>query len=176
LFFIVLILLSCRVRVIDVSLEDCMKTRPSPYKYDEFVTRYIKANGDRYVIEDTTPVYEISLPKNYDNLLYFYTDGQFDCGLQGNGLHYSYKCSEVYFYSVDVSITQYPDTTYINRCYPFNDRKNTYPFPIMLEGIDSLGLYWKRINYQCEDYGYCNVLKEDKAIFDSIVNSIKRIK
>ncbi len=173
IFLTILMLASCKIRVVEISIEDCMRTRPSPYKYDEFITRYTRPNT--YYSQDTIIVYEISLPKNYDKELYRYTNGQFDFGLQGGVLSYNYNCSRVYFFSADVSITQYLDTIYTNQCDPFNGRKNTYSFPLISEGIDTNGLYWKNINYECENYGYRNVLKEDKIIFDSIVNSIKRV-
>lgn len=173
LLFIVLLVSACGT-IITSSIEDSMKARPSPYKYDEFITRYMKANP--YYIEDSAVVYEIFLPENYDKEeLFRYTDGQFDYSPKGGELCYSYGCSKIYFSSANKIITKYPDTTYVNLCDMFNGRK-THPFPLILEGVDSIGLYWKNINYECESYGYRDVLKEDKAIFDSIVNSIKRIK
>jgi hypothetical protein len=173
LLIIALLFSSCGT-VRTFSVEDCMKACPSPSKYDEFITRYMKAN--LYYNKDSAEVYEIFLPGNYDKEeLFRYTDGQFDYGLQGGELYYSYGCSCIYFFSSSKVTTNYPDTTYVSICDMYNGRK-THPFPLMLEGVDSIGLYWKNINYECESYGYRNVLKEDKAIFDSILNSVKRIK
>jgi len=173
LLIIALLFSSCGT-VRTFSLEDCMKARPSPYKYDEFIIRYMKAN--HHYIEDSTVVYEIFLPGNYNKeQLFRYTDGQFDYSPIGVELCYFYGRSYIYFFSANKVITNYPDTTYVSICDMYNGRK-THPFPLMLEGVDSIGLYWKNINYECESYGYRNVLKEDKAIFDSILNSIKRIK
>ena len=172
LFFIATMLSFCRSAK-TISIEDCMKTRPIPYKYDEFETRYTRVL-EIYHFQDTIAVFKISLPKNYDDELFRYTDGEFDFGREA--VYYSYGCSFIYFSEEGYS----PNSNKIGSTYSLDlnafIHTNTYPPTSVSEGVDINELHWKDVRFEWVRYGYCNVLEEDKAIFDSIVNSIKRIK
>ncbi|MGB0522488.1 MAG: hypothetical protein ACPGJS_05985 [Flammeovirgaceae bacterium] len=44
---------------------------------------------------------------------------------------------------------------------------------LFLQGVDSLGLYWKDITFGELSIGYKNVAESQKALFDSALNSVK---
>lgn len=149
------------------------------FNYGNIIDRYILVN-ELYSLSDTSAVFKISLPDNYINLVE-QTNAGYD---YGDIIYYVYaNSSNIYISNYNVCVNEkkirlQDNANVENRFIDpiFYIKSNTMAPTMIFEGVDTNGLYWKDIRYEWICYGYVDVLKEDKALFDSILNSVKRIK
>ncbi len=177
LFIVMIIFLySCQTNIFEAGFN-------KKHTYGKLIERLIMTN-EIYSFFDTTAVFSITLPRNYQKNWLQISKGNYDYP-SGDIVYYCYKNNaEVFFSTSYMSInsdninSDVEDSLVLSRfidpIYYIRNRMN--PPCIVLEGIDTNGLYWKDVRFEWVCYGYQNIRNEDKAIFDSIINSVKRIK
>lgn len=173
---VIIFLYSCQTKMVEV-------VHHKKHIYGKLIERLIMTN-EIYSLFDTTAIFSITLPGNYQKNWLQISKGNYDYP-SGDIVYYCYKNNAEVFFSTSYMSTNYDninsvleDSLILSRftdpIYYIRNRMN--PPCIVLEGIDTNGLYWKDVRYEWVCYGYQNIRNEDKAIFDSIINSVKRIK
>ncbi|MGB0522487.1 MAG: hypothetical protein ACPGJS_05980 [Flammeovirgaceae bacterium] len=90
----------------------------------------------------------------------------------GNRFSYTYQDSSMIYISTFNNTPNYDNLrsqgTYYTKWFAQKSDSS-----LVLSGEDSLGLYWKDITEGVLSIGYMNVSKQQKALFDSALNSLK---
>lgn len=172
----IIFLYSCQPKIFEVGFN-------KKHTYGKLAERFIMTD-EIYSLFDTTAIFSITLPMNYQRNWLQISEGNYDYP-SGDIVYYYYKNNAVVYFSNTFSSINNDNISFIEKdsivlirftdpIYYFRNRVD--PPCIVLEGIDKNGLCWKDVRYEWVSYGYQNIRNEDKAIFDSIINSVKRIK
>ena len=112
-------------------------------------------------------IYKMKIPKGFKLLRW--TGGHED------QCEYWYQDSSVIYLTKDLGISTINDRNIRNQDNAYAKRLHAFLAndTLSLEGLDSKGLFWKEIKSKTICFGYANVTKEKKAVFDEALNTIR---
>lgn len=172
---IIILLYSCQTNI----------PREKEFTYRKLTERLIPIIDGYYLLLDTSAVYSVILPKNYQRNWLQTSDGNYDYP-SGDIVYYGFKNNAIIYFSHHYMTTLNFENIFLNMqdsiianrfIEPYYYFINKIDPPLMiLEGVDSNGLYWKDVRYEWTCYGYKNVSLKDKSLFDEVIKSIRRLR